>query len=674
MVVLSSFIAFSCAGVELQHASSEDTEAAYRAIIANHPDSEESDEARARLEELAFQRARQGDDIASYNRFLVEFPEGDFAREAIERRAELRLDRLIDEADVGSLRRFLAIDHGTEASKRARVQLERLEATQAKSSDDVEVLKAYLLAHPESESRRGIERRLDDIEFQRAKTSNKIDSFRDYLRDHERGIHRAETTELLETVEADQAIANGEIEALERFLREHPGSASEARVRASLATLLVERAEVLLDPAIAERALELEPDAPVAERAETILKATKRDHRRLAKVRSLVTDLAGPMELRDTEALRIALGSDRPEDRWNAVREVALSTNPDVIDVAVEAAGSGDPMLLFLARAALSAWTDTRAELSGPPLKRWRQRLRRRSSNPEDLLRLGAISEALGEPSAALQAYRSAAQHQATALAATTQRALLTAEHGSQRERAEALDDALDGSRARLEEVLDTIPEQLTPEQSLSTLQLLGGLHSLERLGEAITNAFQLTPIAHGALEQGESAVEAELDEALANPTLADLRRVVAAAAAARRRLEGRLARVAPESIAAPTESLTERAAERRQRRVTAARTLGELRAQEAVPALLEVASRGDGEVSREALSALVSIGSTAARSGLVELSRRPNQPESQAQELLRTLRTLRARRATASQHAEIDDAIRMLEGRPSQDRSLEND
>jgi hypothetical protein len=651
VTIIMALVASSCAGADLRSASVEDTEAAYREFLAHHAEGEEADDARVRLEELAFERARRGDDIAAYNRFLSEFPEGDLAGEAEERRAELRLERALEAGDADTLARFLASDGGSHAAARARERLEQVEAATARTSDDPERLRAYLLAHPEGEARREIERRLDDAEFATAAAAATPEALRRYLDAHEHGVHRAEAIEAIERLEADRVVASGDADEMERFLAASPGSVDEARVRRAAAERLAARAEVLLDASLARRSLELDPDGPSASRAEALLAAIRRPGTRLARIQRHLLDLAGPLEVRGPVELRDALRADAPADRWNAVREAALSTDPDAIDVAVEAAGSGDPMLLFLARAALREWAAARPRLAGPPLRRHAERLRPLGANPEDLLRLGAVHEALGEPEPARRAYRAGAGSRETALAGAVHWALLSAEAAPRAAQDEALEAALEAARARLEELVDLVPEQIDAGQGVSALQVLGGLDALGTICQAIVDAYRAPAVDVDALAPGP------------RPVFDELRRIANAAGATRRRLHARIARDAADLLEGSGDLLADRATERRRRRVEAAGALGELRAVEAVATLVEVAASDDDEVSRAALRAIGRIGSASARAGLLEIARRDPLSSAHAHELAQALRAAAATAPAADRQA-LETAAAELPGR----------
>ena len=129
-----------------------------------------------------------------------------------------------------------------------------------------------------------------------------------------------------------------------------------------------------------------------------------------------------------------------------------------------------------------------RAELGAGPLESWLRRLRKRSSNPEDQLRLGAVSEALGDQDAALRAYRTAAGHKSVELAGASHWALLAAGHGDPSEREEALAAVLRVSRARLEDLIDSSPDDIDADSRLAAVQVLRGLESLSRVAAAVGN------------------------------------------------------------------------------------------------------------------------------------------------------------------------------------------
>lgn len=608
--IVASLVLIGCASVEYRRSTARDTEAAYRAYLAEHPEGERAAEARERLRALAFQRAARGDDVAAYNRFLAEFPEGDFADEARERRAEARLRRAISEGGTGPLERLIESDPGTPAAERARARLEQLRAAEAVESDEPARLRAFLLAFPDSEDRERIERRLDDLEFDRAVESGEVSPLRRYLEEHPHGVHRAEARDRIEALEADLVVATGRPGEMERYLRRHPGSPSEARVRRALARALIERAEVLLDERMVRRALALEPGPELADRAAALLEEWSRGGSRLERVRRLVADLAGPLEVREVGALEDALTTGDPLDGWNAVREVALSRDPATLDLAVRAAGSGDPLLLFFARAALAARAGEADGRARSLLERWRERLRQRLSNPEDQLRLGVVSEALGDLEAARLAYRDATEHRATAVAAAAHWAMLAAADASPSERGEAASALAEVGRTRTEELLDLIPAEIDTDTLGAALRVLRGLEALGHLVEIASD--RLAPVAAGEVEI--PAPEAR----------DDLVRLARALSAASRRLVAQL-RLHDTTIRpfGSEDPLTQVAVERRERRLAAARRLGELRAARAVPALAEAAS-DQGEVGRAALGALARIRTDEARATLLALSRDP--------------------------------------------------
>lgn len=646
------FLSSSCAGSQFRASTSEDSEASYRAFLAEHGDSDEAELARTRLEELAFQRARRGDDIAAYNRFLAEFPEGDFAREARELRAQRRLDRALVEDDPRQLSRLIDLDPTSRAAAAARHHLERLQAADLTDSDDIDRLRAFLIAFPQSESADELRRRLDDLEFARAHEQGDLASLRAYLEAHPQGIHRAEAREAVEELEADLVIASGSIEQMERFCRDNLGSPAAAGVRLAAAEALLAQARRRLDPGLARRAIDLAPESEAVDQAEALIVRLRRGGRRLERLRALIADLDDDLILRSTEELQSSLGSVDPQQRWTAVREVALSSDPATIDVAVEAAGEPDPLLHLFARAALATWAEQRGDAARSRLDRWIRRLRPRASNPEDLLRLAAVSDALGDHVAALRSYRRAADHRHTALVAASHRALLAGRTEAPTERRASLRALVDVGRARLEELLHATPETIDDDRFPSALQVLRGLEALGRILEEIRSAHQ-TPT--------------ELADAVNPPSdaLDELSRLLAAAEASRRRLAARLIRHDPEALRPGVDLLQQQAAARRRRRLEAIDQLASMRAPEAIPALAEVAAERDAEVSRAALRAIVRIGGETARETMLELAQELGTTPALRSELLSSLRAL-ARRARGEARELLEQAAGQLEQLPA--------
>lgn len=650
-ITLSLLLA-SCAVTDLREAARIDSEAAYRSFLAQHAESDDASEAHTRLEELAWQRAQRGDDIASYNRFLAEFPEGDFAREAERRRARRRLERATAENDTSLLRRIIELDRGTAAADEARRQLETLEARELEASDDPARIRSYLLTFPQSDARETLERRLEGIEFERAQTSGSREALRHYLEAHPRGIHRSEARAALEELEATRVIQSGHPSEMERFLREFPGASAEQRVRRAAAKALIERARRRLDPEPARRVLTLDPEGPHADDAERLIDAFERPNRRLAKVRDLVETLRGGVAFRPSKELERALGSDDPLDHWNALRETALSDDPESIDIAVRAAGGSDPLAVFFARTAIITWSEQRSELARGRLEGWQRRLRKRISNPEDRLRLAVVSESLGEAMAATTSYREAAKLPPTQLAGAVHWALLTARHGSEDENTEALTALQEAAHGRLEELNESTPESIEEDQARQTLVLLRGLEGLARTTSLVLAANR------DAAQPPPELAEEEL--AAAPDPLEDVQRLSAAANSSARRLRAALDRLDPDLVRDADDPIAARAAEGRRQQLDAARSLAKMRATRAVPALVMTAAEDDGQLGREALRALAQIASPEAIDGLVELANSAEAEQPVRHALLQALRDV-IRRAPANRRAALEDLLENL-------------
>jgi hypothetical protein len=617
-----------CPTASFRQARQEGTEDAFRAFLAHHPDSRDAPAARQRLERLAYRRALASEDLAGYNRFLGEFPEGDLASEIRRLRGQARLAQAGNDAE--SLRLLLLRERHGPTLAEARARLQQLEGVEASEVDDPQRLRAYLLTYPEAPNRRVVEQRLDDLDYQAARASGDITSWQRYLTAHPQGIYRAEAEEALEAVEAQQVIASGRLGELEAFLRDHPGSVVAPQVKTATAAILWQLAERRLDPALARRVQELAPDGPHAEEAAQLAARWAQPNRQQRTIQQLVRDLtARTLEARPLAELRLAWAADDPRDAWTAVREIAFSDDPAAFDWAVEAAGQRDPAMLFYARAALSHQLAVAPERARERADHWETRLRPRSSNAADLLRLGAVQETMSDLSAAREAYQRAAQRPQTAVAGATHWALLALAHGQESEQQQALERLTESCRVRFDELLRGSPDELDQDRLPAALRVLRGLEGLQTLVQAVARA----------LDQREGTAPAGAD---------GVPRLDQALGAAQRRLEARISQSAPGFMPSAEDPLARRATETRRRRLEAARQLARRRPREAVPALLSVAGRDDSEVGRLALATLGRLPSPRSRQGLLALARqRP--PTAHPEELARAL-GLVAERAPAEE------------------------
>jgi len=86
-------VLWGCESGDFEKARSEDTVEAYQEYLENHPEGENADRARHRIERLSYERARDEGTVEAFRRLLQEFPEGELAeraREQIESLEEAR--------------------------------------------------------------------------------------------------------------------------------------------------------------------------------------------------------------------------------------------------------------------------------------------------------------------------------------------------------------------------------------------------------------------------------------------------------------------------------------------------------------------------------------------------------------------------------------------------------
>ncbi|GEM_PF-373751 len=215
----------------------EDTLQAYVRFLERFPDSRQSDEARARAdqlrESLAYRQALRRDTEEVYRAFLDHFPESSHRAEieariqAIEaRRRELTAERKAQEA---------------ERRRRAKAYAE------ARKLDTAEAYRIFLAAYPDAPEAAEAKKRLrqieeDDRAFAQARGDER--RLQDYLGRFPKGRHRAQALREARDLrrgrmEADyqRAVDQGTEEALAAFLKAWPRSPYESKVRKLLARL-----------------------------------------------------------------------------------------------------------------------------------------------------------------------------------------------------------------------------------------------------------------------------------------------------------------------------------------------------------------------------------------------------------------------------------------------------
>lgn len=247
---------------------------AYRAALSADPKGPRAGEARKRLEQVEFERARQAGSILALRSFLSEFPGGPHAREAGGLLEAARWAEAERQGSALSLQGYLSDEPFGAHAPLAWTRLARLQLEAALSAKGKEPLRAWLATWPKAEGRERALAVLEErarAEALAAPAARRSAELRTYLRDFPEGAGRAAALDALDRAALEEARLLEDEEALRRLAR--GGGPSEAALEADRVA-----ASVALARLDGQRLRELAPRLPAPERmrVEGVLKALPR--------------------------------------------------------------------------------------------------------------------------------------------------------------------------------------------------------------------------------------------------------------------------------------------------------------------------------------------------------------------------------------------------------------
>jgi hypothetical protein len=287
-----------CRHAAWERAEGARTVEAYRAFLAQHPESPQAEVARDRLAELEFERAAQLHTVLAYKRYLDEFAESTRAAAARARLEGLRFNAAKAKDTDAAYRQFLE-DHpdGTHRDE-AAARLAELELKNVAGSDDASRLKRLVAQYPHDPRRAEAEGRLDQLAFERALKEGAA-ALRRYLQDHPAGEHREAAQARLLEIRLEGLLVSGMI------------AEARAEARSPLAARL---------PQLAQRFQRAEEERALKARPEPLVQSALAGH-----------------YLRDLPDLLAALGAPDPLDRWQAAEELGHQVSVAGIDSLLDA-------------------------------------------------------------------------------------------------------------------------------------------------------------------------------------------------------------------------------------------------------------------------------------------------------------------------------------------------
>ena len=166
LIVLMAFVFTSCATTngDWEKAERLGTIKAYKTFLVEHPDADQADDARRRIEDILvdikWERVQADNTIAAYEKFLAEFPQTKHTEEANNVLESRRYQQALGEDSIHSYATYLKHHPDSPRAKAAEKRLRELRYAYVKKVGTVEVYETFFSLYSEGpdvdEFRRGL--------------------------------------------------------------------------------------------------------------------------------------------------------------------------------------------------------------------------------------------------------------------------------------------------------------------------------------------------------------------------------------------------------------------------------------------------------------------------------------------------------------------------------------
>ncbi len=564
-----------------REAAERDTAEAWRSYLASgHGAEEERAHARTRYDDLAWDEARNLDTVAAYRRYLESVPRGRHSSRARARLEELRFQRALESDNTFALEEFLARHPDGVHSEMARERLLSMRLAEAIEKDDVEVYERFLRDFPTSREAAKVEAAVERLLLEDALSSGRLEAIKRHQARFPSGMFRDVGVLHGKALTIRARVLASDEEGARRILEGSGQEDAREELEEAFYSALLEAAWLRLD---AERLAQLEQDMPRESMAN--------DARKLAdqlSSRPDLDELSAAAEKLRTSAMGLpasvvsaGLEDDDARRRMISVRALGYSADPDAIPSIVPALidrnlGVRAEAALALRRLGASLLPEVRDVFFTQVLARYEGI----TAEPSLVWVVAVLLDAAGNTEKALDAYRRAADGSDQVLARLR---LVELEKDDHRQAV-----ALTGAAMWLRDAL------------MMRIDDLRSSWRLDETGESLIEDRALVRQAHALILLLDRAIglgEDQADYELRFTWLAEVRQLLSEARAALEDAEARAAAHDSNWIASGfDEGASERAEVGRARAAAAAR-LAEVEEEiDAIPSILELASRSPYE------------------------------------------------------------------------------
>jgi hypothetical protein len=209
----------ACRDSAFKAAAKRDTVTDWKAFVAQHPQDENLDAAKARLAELEFDEAKRAHTLIGYKRFLEQYPDAAQTKTAQALLESMRFNAAKEKGTAQALRQFVR-EHPDGAHRDEADQLlKALELKEVATLDEPATLSRIAAQNPEDPRAAEVSTRLDEVAWGRATSPA---GWLAYLNDFPAGAHRDEARTKLLSVQVDGLLASGLVAEAEALVKKSP--------------------------------------------------------------------------------------------------------------------------------------------------------------------------------------------------------------------------------------------------------------------------------------------------------------------------------------------------------------------------------------------------------------------------------------------------------------------
>jgi hypothetical protein len=378
-----------CASSRYQAARRQDTVQAYRAYLARHPDDDQAQAARRRLEALEHRAAVASGRPLGCRLYLQRYPGGRYTGDCEARLARAAMERARTAADL----RLIQERYGhTPQARKALVRLPDLLASQALASNQPARLRAYLDRYPGSRREADVRRRLARLELPRlGQDRYRLESF---AQEFAGTPEAAEALRQVERLLAEEVAQTLDPATLGEYAARFPESDQLPRLRGLVQGRQVDLALMRVD----YQALgKLRPGDSRRPGVAAVLRLCKTRPRACRELRATARRAFRWEPAQSLKQLRAQVFDADLLVSWQAMEILGWMADREAGNLLLELLGTPRMSTLWIAERALRRWYSRQPRARQRLWARWHRRRTLREANADEAQRRGYLALMTGD-------------------------------------------------------------------------------------------------------------------------------------------------------------------------------------------------------------------------------------------------------------------------------------